>query len=243
MASPKHLIVNADDFGLSLGVTRGIIRAHERGILTSASLMVRGRGATEAANYARRSSRLSLGLHIDLAEWVFRGGEWMPKYRVVPTDDPKAIVAEVARQLESFRSLVGKNPTHLDSHQHVHRNEPVCSVLLNIARELAVPLRDHNDVVQFCGDFYGQTGEGEPFPQGIAVENLLRIFSELPPGWTEVSCHPGDDEGLDSVYRTERKVEMNTLCDPRVREALVAMNIELRSFADLPQRTSQPVKP
>jgi hypothetical protein len=36
---------------------------------------------------------------------------------------------------------------------------------------------------------------------------------------------------------------MNTLCDPRVREALVAMNIELRSFADLPQRTSQPVKP
>src|SRR5256885_15259517 len=46
--SARHLIVNADDFGLSAGVNAGIIRAHEHGILTSASLMVRGAAAASA---------------------------------------------------------------------------------------------------------------------------------------------------------------------------------------------------
>ena len=46
-------IVNADDFGQSPGITRGVIAAHERGIVTSASLMVRWPSANEAAAYAR----------------------------------------------------------------------------------------------------------------------------------------------------------------------------------------------
>ena len=49
----RVLIVNADDFGLSAGVNRGIVEAHERGIVTSASLMVRRPAAREAADYAR----------------------------------------------------------------------------------------------------------------------------------------------------------------------------------------------
>ncbi len=53
MPAKRYLIVNADDFGLSEGVNRGIIRAHEQGIVTSASLMVRGAAAAEAARYAR----------------------------------------------------------------------------------------------------------------------------------------------------------------------------------------------
>ena len=47
------LIVNADDFGLSEGVNRGIIEAHERGIVTSASLMVLRPAAASAADYSR----------------------------------------------------------------------------------------------------------------------------------------------------------------------------------------------
>ncbi|PYR01516.1 MAG: hypothetical protein DMF97_07400, partial [Acidobacteria bacterium] len=34
----KYLIVNADDFGASSGINRGILEAHQRGILTSTSL-------------------------------------------------------------------------------------------------------------------------------------------------------------------------------------------------------------
>ncbi len=239
MAATRHLIVNADDFGLSPGVNRGIIRAHERGILTSASLMVRQPAAVAAAEYARAHPRLSVGLHFELSEWVFQNGEWVMKYQVAPADDARAIAAELARQLEAFGRVLGRSPTHIDSHQHVHRNEAVRSLLLEAARGLGVPLRDCSPLVRFCGDFYGQTGEGEPFPEGITVENLLRILSELPAGYVEVSCHAGDDPLLDSVYRTERQTEMNVLCDPRVREALERFDIELCSFADLARTRSR----
>src|SRR5260370_1012884 len=126
MQPNKHfLIVNSDDFGLSEGVNAVIIRAHEQGILTSASLMVRWPAAKKAANYAKRNPKLGVGLHVDLGEWVFSEGEWKPKYQVVPTDDEAAVRAEVSHQIDLFHALMGKPPTHLDSHQHVHRNEPV----------------------------------------------------------------------------------------------------------------------
>src|ERR1041384_5283397 len=122
---PKYLIVNADDFGLSDGVNRGIIEAFERGIVTSASLMVRQPAAAAAATDAASHPKLSVGLHLDLGEWVFQNGEWVILYSVVATDDPKAVGAETSHQLSQFRRLMGRNPTPLDSHQHVHRKEPV----------------------------------------------------------------------------------------------------------------------
>src|SRR5262245_13398039 len=141
MQAVRSLIVNADDFGLSAGVNRGIIEAHERGIVTSASLMVRGLAAAEAAAYARAHPALSVGLHLDLGEWVWRDGDWMSVYEVVRADDAEAVAAEVTRQLAAFVRLVGRGPTHLDSHQHLHRHEPIRSVLRRAADELGVPLR------------------------------------------------------------------------------------------------------
>src|SRR5262245_5377777 len=85
--STKYVIVNADDFGQSHGVNRGIVHAHQYGIVTSASLMVRWPAAPEAVAYAREHQSLSLGLHVDLGEKVFRAGEWVPMYTVVPLQD------------------------------------------------------------------------------------------------------------------------------------------------------------
>src|SRR3954465_4438787 len=92
----RRLIVNADDFGLSHGVNAGIIQAHEHGIVTSASLMVRASAAAaqEAANYAKRRPQLSVGLHVDIGEWAVVAGEWRPLYEVVSADDPVAVDAE-----------------------------------------------------------------------------------------------------------------------------------------------------
>jgi predicted glycoside hydrolase/deacetylase ChbG (UPF0249 family) len=236
----RYLIVNADDFGLSAGVNRGIIHAHEHGILTSASLMVNWPAAAEAADYARKHPGLSIGLHVDLAEWVYRDYQWVPRYQIVPTNDERAVAQEAERQLEKFRSLLGKDPTHIDSHQHVHRQEPVLSVLRERARQLSVPLRSFSSQVQYCGDFYGQTGEGDPWPEGISVEGLLATLSSLAPGLSELGCHPGDDEHLDSVYRLERMEEVKTLCDPHIRDALDTLNIRLCSFAKLPSAAPDP---
>src|SRR5829696_8704055 len=83
----KYLIVNADDFGQSAGVTRGIIEDFERGIVTSTSLLVSWTAATEAARYARAHPGLAVGLHLDLGEWVLDGGGWRQLYRTVDLHD------------------------------------------------------------------------------------------------------------------------------------------------------------
>jgi chitin disaccharide deacetylase len=233
MSAKRYLIVNADDFGLSAGVNRGVIEAYEGGIVTSASLMVRWPAAAAAAAYGREHPSLSLGLHFDLGEWAYDGGMWTPVYEVVPTDDIAAVEEEAARQLAAFRDLVGRDPTHIDSHQHVHRREPVRSVLAAVARRLSVPLRHHSRRVRYCGDFYGQTKTGLPLQGAISVDGLIKILTSLPSGVTELACHPGFDEDLESAYRSGRAEEVRVLCDPRVRKAIDAQGIELCSFGDV----------
>jgi predicted glycoside hydrolase/deacetylase ChbG (UPF0249 family) len=233
MSATRILIVNADDFGRSPGVNQGVIQAFEEGIVTSASLMVRWPPACPAARYAREHPRLGLGLHLDLGEWAFRGGEWEPVYEVVSRDNGEATREEVVRQIAAFRELVGREPDHLDSHQHVHRRGPAATVLAEAAQALGVPLRHAAPQIRYCGDFYGQTDEGAPLPGALVPERLVAILRGLRPGVTELACHPGLVDGLDTMYCSEREEELRTLCDPRVRAAVAAEGILLRSFAAL----------
>ena len=230
MSNARYLIVNADDFGRSPGVNRGIMRAHQHGIVTSASLMVRWPAAEEAAEYARINPKLSVGLHLDLGEWVYRNSNWILLYEVVPLDDLFAVRQEVSRQLEVFRNLMGREPSHIDSHQHVHRREPVRTAALEAARQFSIPLRECSTDIQYCGRFYGQTAEGCAYPEWISVEALMSLLAELPPGITEVGCHPGEGQDLDTVYLKEREQEVKVLCDPRVHSALGELGICLCSF-------------
>ena len=226
----RHLIVNADDFGQSDGVNRGVVAAHEHGVVTSASLMVRWPAAADAGAYARAHPELSVGLHLDLCEWTRRGETWLALYEVVSLDDRDALAAEARRQLALFRSLVGRDPTHLDSHQHVHRREPVRSVVTAMARQLSVPLRGYDHRVRYSGAFYGQGPSGESSPDAIRPEGLIKTLLATPVGVTELGCHPGHGNDVDSMYGPERAVEVETLCDPRVKDILTAERIELCSF-------------
>jgi chitin disaccharide deacetylase len=230
--SERRLIVNADDFGLSAGVNRGIAQAHEHGILTSASLMVRAADTREAAEYAHAHPELSVGLHVDLGEWHYTGEAWIAAYEVVPTDDEAAVGAEVAAQVERFCALMGCEPTHLDAHQHAHREEPARSIVLEHGRRLGAPVRSFTPGLRYEGGFYGQSGRGEPWPQGIAVEALQALLRALPAGASELGCHPALDDESGSSYCAERTVETATLCDPRVRETLREEGIALRSYRD-----------
>ena len=228
------LIINADDFGYTPGVNHGIVTAHRAGVITSTSLMVRGAAAREAVKLARENPNLGVGLHLDLAEWIYRDEEWQLLYSVVSTEDEQAVLEELARQLDAFRELMGCNPTHLDSHQHVHRTEPVRSILRQAARELGVPLRHFTPGVRYCGDFYGQTYKGDPHPPAISVEAALRILANLQDGTTEMACHPASSADMDSIYKAERVLEFQTLTDPRVSEALKQAEVMLCTFREVP---------
>jgi predicted glycoside hydrolase/deacetylase ChbG (UPF0249 family) len=229
----KRLIVNADDFGLSEGVNAGIIEAHERGIVTSTSLMTRWPAANAAAAYAKTHLRLDVGLHLDLGEWTYRDGEWQPLYEVVALDDAAAVAAEINRQFDDFHQLLGRTPTHIDSHQHTHRDEPARSVVIAIAKDLRIPLRHITPSIRYWGQFYGQSDDGESYPELIGVDALLALIADLPPGITELGCHPARGRDISAMYVTERELELQTLCNARVREAIVASGIQLSRFTDV----------
>ena len=238
--STRHLIVNADDFGRSHGINRGVFAAHEHGIVTSASLMVRWPSVYDAVAFARAAPALGLGLHLDLGEWVYQARAWRPSYEVVDQTDADAVRSEVWRQVERFDHLYSEYPTHIDSHQHVHRTEPVRSIVLEVAHELGVVVREEDGEVAYCGAFHGQTGKGKTLPKAITPDALTRIVSALGPGTTELACHPGLDDESGSVYAIERNLEVAALCDPGVHATIEACDITLASFRDVAASCSHP---
>jgi chitin disaccharide deacetylase len=225
----RRLIVNADDFGASGGVNRGIVRAYEHGLVTSTSLMVRMPSAEAAAELARERPGLSVGLHVDLT------GEGTPA--PVDIDDVAACQVEVRAQLRRFEQLLGRAPTHLDAHHNVYRLPHLEPLFVEIAAEARLPLREHS-VVRFFPDFYGQWDDGETHAEWISSGNLIRMLDDIGPGVTELSCHPGlCDPALDSPYHRERELELRTLCDPIVRRHVEESDLVLINYEDLLRMT------
>jgi predicted glycoside hydrolase/deacetylase ChbG (UPF0249 family) len=153
-------------------------------------------------------------------------------YQWVDVEDPDAVTAEVDRQLRAFEELVGRRPTHLDSHQHVHRREPARTALRRAAGRLGVPLR-HEGTVRYEGGFYGQTDDGMPQHDLISVTRLVHLLTALPTGVSELCCHPSTRGDIVTVYAAERLVEVATLCDPAVRETVADAGIRLVNFSEV----------
>jgi chitin disaccharide deacetylase len=216
----KYLVVNGDDFGTSRGVNRGIVEAHETGILTSASLMVDSRAAAEAAQLAAQTPSLGIGLHVVLE----------------PTASAAVAESEVARQLERFRELTGQPPTHIDSHHDVHRDADLLPAFRAVANRHGLPLRGYSgvrDIATFYGQWNGETNLGQISPEAIAKI----VDTEVQDGFNELYCHPGYVNGeLVSSYRRERETELETLCNPEVAALLAEREIRLVTFRELPQR-------
>src|SRR5438046_6864078 len=217
----KYLIVNGDDFGASRGVNRGIIEAHQRGILTSTSLMVNAPRSEEAAELSRTASELSVGLHIDVRNTLMETAVPSPQLR-----------EELHRQFGRFEELMGRPPTHLDSHHNVHRDPRALPHLLELAREHALPLREHSPV-QYFSKFYGQWAGQTHFEQISAEKLTMLIKMEIGDGVTELDFHTGYvDANHPTSYSIEREAELRTLCDPRIRRVLVEQAIRLISYHD-----------
>ena len=216
--------MNADDFGATQGLNRGIVEAHRRGIVTSTSLMVEAPAAADAARLGRETETLSVGLHFDL-----------PESR---SDVHADCTAPVERQAERFLQLMGRRPTHLDSHRNIHRAPHLLEALLELARRWRIPLRGHSHV-HVLPSFYGRWN-GESHPEQIGVPGLLGLLrSGVGAGVTELVCHPGYADGLASSYAGEREIELATLCDPRLREALAVHQISLIGFGDLARQQAE----
>jgi predicted glycoside hydrolase/deacetylase ChbG (UPF0249 family) len=216
----RYLVVNADDFGADDDINRGVIEAHEHGIVTSASLMVNMPGAQSAARLAKDHPNLSLGLHVN-----FTAGE-----RVVDLRDGRALQRELERQFDAFRDMTGDVPTHLDSHQHVHRQFNIRRPFLELSHRYRIPLRGSSEVT-YIGTFYGQWEDGHTDLRHISLEYLVSVLNNVKPGFSELACHPGTQGGhFDAVYNWQREIEVQSLTDPRAKVAATRAEIQLTSY-------------
>ena len=147
----KQLIVNADDLGLTPGANRGILRAFQDGIVTSASLLVTGSAFEEAVALARQNLELDVGLHLTLVEErAVLSRDALPTLvdesgRLPRTSGEflrRALLAriswdeverEIAAQIARFQNT-GLRLSHLDSHQHLHMFPPVFQIVRRLTR-------------------------------------------------------------------------------------------------------------
>ncbi|PKO01038.1 MAG: hypothetical protein CVU42_00925 [Chloroflexi bacterium HGW-Chloroflexi-4] len=154
----KRLIVNADDYGHTRGVSMGIRLAHLDGIVTSTTAMMNYPGAeADLRDAVRECPRLGLGLHLVLTSGspvlpaekvpslVDREGKfykYAPFVERMHQLDLTQVNMEWHAQVEAFKNAVGRLPDHLDSHHHSSFFTPALfDLMLDLADELNVPIR------------------------------------------------------------------------------------------------------
>lgn len=210
----RYLIVNADDLGLSSGVNRGIVKACALGVVTSASLIVNSEWSRDAVELIGEVPKMSIGLHVNLEGAV---GD---------------VKEELRAQISVFHELVGRPPTHIDSHHDDHRRPDLLPHFLEFAARHDVPLRAHSSIRSLTS-FYGRWDD-QSHPDHIGVEGLMRLLMTIGNGVTELACHPGEsDPQLRSSYASERQIELKTLCNPLIPEAMRELGIELIGFSEV----------
>lgn len=272
---PRFLIVNADDFGLTEGVSRGILKAHRDGLVTSTTFMTNFPWAPEMAPLLAEAPALGVGIHLNLTT----GRPLLPAARVptlvtkegafckalthlIARVDPGEVEQEWAAQIERGVDLLGRLPTHLDTHRYLQGYPAFGEVMVRLAKRYSVPavrnlypgrqMRPAGRLGSFnpanwVVDRYllrsSQTvlGAGLACPRAILVgdfdqEMLLGRLAALQEGVTELVCHPGIvDQALRAITSLveQREVELGALTDPGARAAIAEQGIQLINFGHL----------
>jgi hypothetical protein len=250
----KRLIINADDYGYTAGVSEGIRRAHRDGIVTSTSVMMPMPHARAALQeFKAESSALGVGVHLTLTEGVpFRlvvFPSWKDLSTALAEISAAALRDEWRAQIEAFLAT-GLRLTHLDSHHHAaYRHEKVLTVMLELARHYGVPVRNPYPISGVNTGFeegllaasgvrypahFSDVFDGRIEPSADAFLKALAVLDE---GVTEFMVHPGivDDElrRLCPSFAEPRAQELSALTDPRLRELARRLDVELVDFAAL----------
>lgn len=185
----RQLIVNADDYGRSAGVSRGILYAHRHGIVTSTTAMVNVDDVQHHLAEAIECPALGIGLHCVFCSWrpvlppeevpglVDDQGFFLDQHVFWARAEEIPLLqleAELNAQFERFTALAGRAPDHLDCHQLVHVHPRLFEVYVDLAARRHVPVR-----VPFSAatDWETHLALG-PFLQGSSPDQLLAMMSE-----------------------------------------------------------------
>lgn len=246
----RALWFNADDFGHSPGVSDGIVEAMTRGCVGTTTAMVARDGTLDAI--ARHAPQLAgrIGVHLQLTggrpllpadevpSLVGPDGSFPRHAAAVRHPDRREVEREWAAQIAAVRD-VGVEPSHIDSHHHVHALPMVTDAFVATAQRHDLPARGFDPSVRdrlreagvrtadvFSGDFYGEHATLD----GL-LDALRRAASTMTDtGTLEVMCHPGRvDDALraTSSYVDERAHELELLCDPDLPARIHDLGFEI----------------
>ena len=151
----KIFIVNADDFGLTSAVNKGIIQAFQRGIVTSASLVPSGASFAQAIQFIKENPKIDVGIHLTLI-----GEKSLLNHCEIPTlvDEhgcfrenafkffsaymkKQISMNEVERELcAQFEKIneQGVSISHIDSHQHIHMLPKILEITIRLAKKYGI---------------------------------------------------------------------------------------------------------
>ncbi len=293
----KRLIVNADDFGLTENVNRGILDAHREGIVTSTTLLANGMAFESAVAAGKRFHRLGIGVHLNLTEGkpvadarhiptlVDRGGRLhlAPPRLWAGIALGQVSLSEIEVELRAqVRKVIraGIRPMHFDGHKHVHVLPGVSEIVIRLAREFRIPAvrcpaeqnahasgpllhrrfsristvkqylvsRAVSDQARNFRKKLAQVGLVSPtYFQGLSQTGFLdasairEILGNLPPGTSELMCHPGyrdvELERTGTRLLTERETEIQGLTARSVRNFVASGGIQLWNYKDFVELT------
>jgi predicted glycoside hydrolase/deacetylase ChbG (UPF0249 family) len=243
----KKIIINADDYGLTIGCSLGIIKAMKDGLVTGTTVMINMPHAQESIILAKENNIYSMGLHLNLTygkpmsdtnkvlSLVDDKGNFKKFNDIISSGDIEEIKHELNMQVQAFMKT-GMKLTHIDSHHHIHMTEKLQKLCVNIARVLDVPIRKINKPIEeynvvttdvFYSDFYKDS---------VSVDLIKNLITKAPDGVTEIMTHPGyvDDVLINtSTYNTHRKIELDVLTNDELIQWVKNSQIKLISFNEL----------
>jgi predicted glycoside hydrolase/deacetylase ChbG (UPF0249 family) len=167
--------------------------------------------AAEEAKELGNFPNLSVGLHFEVKEI-------------------KNVAAELERQVNTFTSIVGAAPDHIDTHKKHTTSEGIKEVLADYSNKNHIPVRDFG-YAKFIDIFFGFHSDGD-----VSVGQLKKAIDEATDKYNEIMCHVGySDDYLrqHSSYSDPREQELASICNPEIKQYLRDKNLRLTNWKAL----------
>ncbi|MFH0864110.1 MAG: ChbG/HpnK family deacetylase [Candidatus Gottesmanbacteria bacterium] len=229
----KKLIVNADDFGITKSVNEGIIHGFKNGIITSTSLMVNRPFADEAAQLAKENPKLGVGLHFEIIgddNQVLRGIKKVTAYLSIGLFQVEKAKRLFYSQLKKFKESIGKMPTHIDGHYHVHKLPSIFPFISEFSNKYKIPYRMMKEI-NFIGEYSDYN-----HPENASIDYLTKILKGLPDKVSELMTHPGfssDELRKISSMSDCRATELKTLTSSEIKKIIEEEKIQLINWSQI----------
>lgn len=251
----RYLIVNADDFGLSPEVNKGVIEAYQNGIVTDTTVLIRSPYAEQALARAHEVG-LPVGVHIDFVTGYHLHNQHADPNLVGPDgqlthelherefhnhiehsftcEELIGLREEIRSQVNLFIQYSGEKPTHLDYHFGLHHLPEVMAIYITVAEEFQIPIRwgsqyAGNNPYAAAPKVFCDAFHGTP---ETTIEDFVILIDKPWEGVMELCCHPGyfTPGGHADSNNKDREYELAILIDPRLKLELMSRNIQLVNY-------------